>query len=871
MRIELLEPVTIRGQERTPDQGPIGVDDDLAVLLVAQGKAKGLDGPIADCMIRDAAKKAPAESADASSCACAAGSAPELWVVIPTKGRGADLDRTLAAIFFEAPPLGGLVVVNDGADKATRDVVDAWRQKAGGKLRYIESADREGVAAARIRGNAEVPESAVVVEIDDHDAPEPGALGLIASAFASPEVQAVYGDKFVLDHAGRIVRRVARADYRSGMFREHGNQASGIRAYRKSLYTAVRGRRPEEKLASEYALFLRFEAHLNGKGIHHIAAPLCRWPCVGDGISVRYQAEQAKAADHYAYLAATGALFPPREGAGPYRAEGIPPAFLLDGQPVRAFPISSPAADVSVVVPCYGSTEHAPRLARSLAADGFQGSREIVWVIDADGAAYPTLPGKVVTRGTRRGFAGACNTGARHARGRHVCLLNADTTVEPGWLDAMVEVLEANPGVGAVGPTILDASGQVDSMGSEFDRAFGTFRHIGSADADPRRDMMTGACLLVRRSLWDALGGLDQAYKLGYWEDTDLCMRIRRAGYEIRHAAGALIRHEGGHSKLGQAHPEYQANRQRFHEQWVETGMVDKFARRRGRKVHSGDVCVCIIALNEAEYIGACIESVYPLADRIIVVEGGNAFSANLGACDAKGRSIDRTADAIQDFRDHADPRGIVEFLQPDKPWQDKTEARQFYLDMLKPGDWCLALDADEVLWDAGLWRLSELMHRLDYVSFGLETFWRDFHTVGRGRWRDFFFNMRCFRVREGYRYGTHLRVLNAAGLPIDRDPGVRTHREPGPLAAHYAWVKPMHKIRQKLDYYRRQCRDRFIPPDYVERIFLGYGLDRDAVNKIGTHPMGRGTCEPWSGRHPEAIQRRLDAGLFGWVREVEE
>jgi len=334
------------------------------------------------------------------------------------------------------------------------------------------------------------------------------------------------------------------------------------------------------------------------------------------------------------------------------------------------------------------------------------------------------------------------------------------------------------------------------------------------------------------------------------------------------HAPDAEIVHHGGHTKLGQNHPHYRANRERFHQRWVRTGLVDRFARQRGKRP-CGSVSVCVIALNEQEYIESSLESVYPLADRIIVVEGGNAFSVAAGACTGKGRSLDRTAEVVTRFKAEKDRRGVVEFHRPDRPWKDKTEARQFCLDMLEPGDWCLALDADEVFYDAGLWRLSALMHEHDYITFGLETFWRDFGTVGVEKWRDFFFNMRCFRVRQGDRYRTHLQVVNAEGTPIDRDPPRRKHHEAVPLAAHYPWVKPLQKIRRKLDYYRGQCRDRPIRSDYLERIFLRWPERPDEINRLGTHPMGGGTCEPWTGRHPEPIQRRLEAGLFGWIREV--
>ena len=159
-------------------------------------------------------------------------------------------------------------------------------------------------------------------------------------------------------------------------------------------------------------------------------------------------------------------------------------------------------------------------------------------------------------------------------------------------------------------------------------------------------------------------------------------------------------------------------------------------------------------------------------------------------------------------------------------------------------------------------------MHEADYLTAGWLVFWRDFRTVGRGAWEKWDLRMRFFRIRQGYRYDTHLKVVNKQGIPIGQV-AAKKHLA-FPLVAHYAWVKPLAKIQAKLEYYRRQCPDTFIPEDYVDRIFLGWGNDPDGANAIGTHPMGKGICEPWSGDHPEPIARRLAKGMFGWVRELE-
>jgi len=801
---------------------------------------------------------------------------PELWVVTPTCGRPVELDATLSAIFAQEPG-ARVVVVNDAADAALREKVRDVASRRGGQGRavaYFETPGGAGVTAARILGNSAVPADAVVVEVDDHDTPEPGALAALARAFGDPEVLAVYGDLYKVRADGGVIGRVDKEDYWPGLFAQRGNQAWGIRAYRKRLHDAVGGRDPRWTWAGEYGLFLKFELYAARNGlsgaIRRVPLALCRWPLIGSGASVRYSAEQAQCADNLACLARAGALLPSPSPTGATQEKGAPPLPAAASSPLPAcgaqrgaFP--SRPCEVSVVVPCWRSQGRVGALAASLERDGCKADREVIWVLDGEPETdYPALPGRVVVRPERGGFAAAVNTGAAQARGRFLCLLNADTEVQPGWLDALLDAARSDGSIGAAAPVLLNPSGAINSAGSEYNPDNGCFQHVAEApagDALSDRDMATAACLLIRRWVWDAVGGLDEAFRLGYWEDTDLCMRIRRAGRRIVVAPAARVTHHEGHTGLGQGHEFYGHNRQLFHDRWVRTGQVQRFARERGLKP-LGPVCVCMIALNEAEFIGAAIESVYPLADRIIVVEAGNEFAASFGACRADGTSWDHTRDVVESV---ADPRGIIEIHTPPGagPSATRTQARQFCLDMVEPGAWALAVDADEVFYEDGLWRLAALMQDHDYVSADWRLFWRDLDTMGCERWDGWGLDMRFFRALPGCRYRTHLEVVNADGEPINRGRDARRVHEPRPLVAHYAWVKPIEKIRAKVEYYRRQCPGRVVFDDYVERVFLA---DLDTANRLGTHPFGGGKCKAWSGRHPEPVERRMRQGMFGWL-----
>ncbi|MGH9059558.1 MAG: glycosyltransferase family 2 protein, partial [Acidimicrobiales bacterium] len=153
------------------------------------------------------------------------------------------------------------------------------------------------------------------------------------------------------------------------------------------------------------------------------------------------------------------------------------------------------------------------------------------------------------------GFGPGANQAVLSARGRHVCLLNSDALVEPGWLEPLVADLEGIPGCGAVIPRFLNLDWTLQEAGAVVG-ADGQTMAMGYGD-DPDRpwhrfprfvDYGSGACLLSRRSTFLAAGGFDPCYGLGYYEDVDLCFRLRRDGMRIAYEPRSVVRHVRGAS-----------------------------------------------------------------------------------------------------------------------------------------------------------------------------------------------------------------------------------------------------------------------------------------------------------------------------------
>lgn len=171
----------------------------------------------------------------------------------------------------------------------------------------------------------------------------------------------------------------------------------------------------------------------------------------------------------------------------------------------------------------------------------------------------------VVSRPPNVGFARAVNRGAAAGRGEVIVVLNNDVEVDPGFLEAVVAPLRADPGLGSVAPVMLKPGrAAIDSVGLACDRTLAAFPRLhgapAGAAADPRPRLIgpSGAAAAYRRSAWDALGGLDEQIT-SYMEDFDLALRLAAAGWRSSIAPDATGVH------LGSATYGHRSARQRRH------------------------------------------------------------------------------------------------------------------------------------------------------------------------------------------------------------------------------------------------------------------------------------------------------------------
>jgi len=222
--------------------------------------------------------------------------------------------------------------------------------------------------------------------------------------------------------------------------------------------------------------------------------------------------------------------------------------------PVPADAIALHRSPASIIIPAWNAWSTTAACLHSLRPT--LGVHDQVIVVD-NGSSDETprrLKGfpwvEVETSPTNIGFGAGCNLGASRARHPYIVFLNNDTILHGRWLDPLVVAMDEDMTIAATGPRSNFVSGcqLVDNAhytsASErrlFIRQWVT-EHKGSKRDT---DRLVGFCLVVRRSVFCHLGGFDERYGTGGYEDDDLCRRIRRRGHRLVVCDESFVHHEG--------------------------------------------------------------------------------------------------------------------------------------------------------------------------------------------------------------------------------------------------------------------------------------------------------------------------------------
>jgi len=242
--------------------------------------------------------------------------------------------------------------------------------------------------------------------------------------------------------------------------------------------------------------------------------------------------------------------------------------------------------DVSIVIPVFNQLEYTHACLAALQTVKEQTLFDVIIVDDCstDGTAevLPQIDGITYLRNEKNsGFVFSCNHGAEKARGKYLVFLNNDTLVKPGWLSALVNTFAEEPRAAIVGSKLVYPDGRLQEAGGIIWRDasgwnYGKFDDPGKPEYNYLRevDYCSGAALMIPKALFESVGGFDPRYAPGYYEDTDLAFKVRRAGYKVLYQPlSVVIHYEGatGGTDVSAGPKKYQdVNRSTFAETWAD-------------------------------------------------------------------------------------------------------------------------------------------------------------------------------------------------------------------------------------------------------------------------------------------------------------
>jgi GT2 family glycosyltransferase len=272
--------------------------------------------------------------------------------------------------------------------------------------------------------------------------------------------------------------------------------------------------------------------------------------------------------------------------------DSIDPMDLAVGRTDNKSPI------ISIVIAAYGNIAYTLRCIKSIQDHAPSCTYEVLVIEDASGQAGADKVNAVkgvrfIKNESNLGYLRSCNKAVKLAQGQYVYLLNNDAEVTDGALDSLLELLVRREDVGVAGSKLVYPDGCLQEAGgilwsNGWAINYGRFDDPSSYLYEHVRevDYISGASMMIRKSLWDKLDGYDEHYCPAYGEDSDLAMRIRQAGLKVLYQPRSLvIHHEGishGTSESSGLKAYQRINRDKFGIRWGAELMRDQLHPSRG-------------------------------------------------------------------------------------------------------------------------------------------------------------------------------------------------------------------------------------------------------------------------------------------------
>ena len=259
---------------------------------------------------------------------------------------------------------------------------------------------------------------------------------------------------------------------------------------------------------------------------------------------------------------------------------------------VLTFPIVK-NPKVSIVIPVYNQFHYTYNCLKSILAHTDDIDYEIIIADDVSSDETRHIEHfckniKVVRNDVNLGFLLNCNNAAKEARGKYIFFLNNDTNVQEDWLSTLLETIENDNTIGMVGSKLVyEDSRQQEAGGIIWNDASGwNFGRLDNPEKPEYNyvkevDYISGAAIMIRKSLWDEIGGFDERYVPAYYEDSDLAFEVRKHGYKVVLQPKSVVVHFEGISNgtdTGSGIKKYQVvNNEKFFDKWQEVLEIEHF------------------------------------------------------------------------------------------------------------------------------------------------------------------------------------------------------------------------------------------------------------------------------------------------------
>lgn len=239
---------------------------------------------------------------------------------------------------------------------------------------------------------------------------------------------------------------------------------------------------------------------------------------------------------------------------------------------------------VSIIIPAYNEFQYTYNCLMSILKNTGDITYEVIIADDCSTDQTKNITDivsgiRVVTTRKNLRFLLNCNHAAKYAKGKYIVFLNNDTQVQENWLQSLVRLIESDERIGMVGSKLVYPDGSLQEAGGILWRDGSAWNYGNRKNPEDSEynyvkevDYISGAAIMIRRTLWNKIGGFDEQFAPAYCEDSDLAFAVRAQGYKVLYQPLSVVVHFEGISNgtdLSDGQKMYQIkNQQKLLEKW---------------------------------------------------------------------------------------------------------------------------------------------------------------------------------------------------------------------------------------------------------------------------------------------------------------